>query len=157
SVIGITMLAVLSLTPIGEQIVALLPFIGSYDAGRGDFPQKLFYKAIIIIGRYLILGSVGFFVSPGMQRLLYAECIIDIVNTYLRVALNAGLVGLGLFCGFFVTILIGLRRVLKMKAVRNTQLHTCARASIAVLIAMLFTIFTVSSTSFIPYVYWSFS
>src|SRR5262249_21912246 len=92
-----------------------------------------------------------------MQRLLQGEGIIDIVNTYLRVALNAGLVGLGLFCGFFVTILIGLRRVLKMKAVRNTQLHTCARASIAVLIAMLFTIFTVSSTSFIPYVYWSFS
>lgn len=89
--------------------------------------------------------------------MIQGEHIIDIVNTYLKVALDSGLVGLAFFLSFFTTILIGLWRVLKFKVVRELGLDTSVRASIATLAAILVTIATVSSVDFIPYVYWSFA
>jgi len=87
--------------------------------------------------------------------MMQGEHIIDIVNSYLGVALNSGLVGLGMFLGFFATIGIGLLRALKSKVGRDPEFGTYARASLAILAAMMVTIATVSSIDFIPYIYWS--
>lgn len=92
-----------------------------------------------------------------MQELVQGQHIVDVVNTYLGVALDFGLVGLGLFLVFFTTVLIGLWRVLKFEVVWGLGLGTYMRASIAILVAILVTIGTVSSIGFIPYVYWSFA
>jgi hypothetical protein len=75
----------------------------------------------------------------------------------LVVMLRSGLIGLSLFLGFFATILIGLRRVAKIDAVQDLGFSVFVRASVATLLAILVTIGTVSSVSFIPYVYWSFA
>ena len=53
-----------------------------------------------------------------MVAMMQGEHIIDIVNTYLEIALRSGLVGLSLFVGVFATILLRLRRVLKFRGVR---------------------------------------
>ena len=89
--------------------------------------------------------------------MLQGQHIIDIVNTYLEIALNSGLVGLGFFLAFFATILVGMLRVLKFEIVRKMELGAYMHASIATLVAMLVTIGTVSFIDYIPYVVWSFA
>jgi O-antigen ligase len=145
------------LTPAGSQLINLLPFIGSVDAQNVIYRQRLIDSAFAVIERNPWLGSVDYLSTPEMQEMLQGEGIIDIVNTYLRVALNSGLVGLSLFLCFFAAILIGLRRVAKFGVVKGENFSAYARALIATLIAILVTIGTVSSTDFVPYVYWSFS
>lgn len=147
---------VLLITPVGARLIDLLPFVGTTTAeGSVTYRQLLFEKSLIVIGHNPWFGDLDFRSRPEMQELLQGEHIIDIVNTYLEVALSSGLVGLGLFCGFFASVLIGLRRVVKLGAVQDVGLTAAARASMATLVAVLVTIATVSSVDTIPYVYWS--
>lgn len=66
-----------------------------------------------MIQRNPLFGSFDFRNTPEMQSMIQGEGIIDIVNTYINLALRVGLVGLTLFVGFFVSILFGLRKALR--------------------------------------------
>ena len=157
AVIGAVVLLPLLLTPVGDRLLDFLPFIGSIDTGSVTYRQLLFENALRVIERNPWFGSTDYLATPEMQKMIQGQGIIDIVNTYLEVMLKSGLAGLGLFLGFFATILIGLLRVIKFDAVRDSGLGGYARASMVTLIAILVTIVTVSSVDFIPYVYWSFA
>jgi O-antigen ligase len=157
AVIGAIVLLPLLFTPVGNWLLDLLPFIGSIDAGTVTYRQHLFDNAILVIERNLWFGSSDYLLTPEMREMVQGEQIIDIVNTYLEIALDSGLVGLGFFLGFFATILIGLWRVLKFEVIRDLGFGAYIRASMATLVAMLVTIATVSSIDFIPLVYWSFA
>jgi hypothetical protein len=154
-VIGATVLLPLLLTSFGSRLLDLLPFIGTVDAT--SYRERLFDNAILVIERNLWFGSSDYLLTPEMQKMIQGEHIIDIVNSYLKIALDSGLVGLGLFLSFFAAVLIGLWRVVKFRAVQDIGLGPYARASMATLIAILVTIATVSSIDFISYVYWSFA
>jgi O-antigen ligase len=156
-VIGVLILVPLLFTPLGSQLLDMLPFIGTIDAGSVTYRQQLFDAAIQIIGRNPWFGSRDYRLTPEMQELVQGQHIVDVVNTYLGVALDYGLVGLGFFVAFFATVLIGLRRALKFDGVWDLGLGNYMRASIAILVAILVTIGTASSIGFIPYVYWSFA
>jgi O-antigen ligase len=156
-VVGAIVLLPLLLSPVGDRLLAFLPFTGSVDAGSVIYRQRLFDSAIPVIERNPWFGSRDFLLTPEMQEMIQGQHMVDLVNTYLGIALNSGLVGLGFFLAFFGTILIGLRRVLKFEAVRKTGLGAYTCASVATLIAVMVTIGTASSVDFIPYVYWSFA
>ena len=134
-----------------------LPFIGSAEAGTITYRERLFDVALDIIERHPWIGSVDYLSTPEMMQLMQGEGIIDLVNTYVEVALISGLVGLGLFTGFFSMILIGLWRVIRIHGRRDQEVTNCARILLALLVAILVTIGTVSTIDFIPYVYWSFA
>ena len=150
AVIGVVALGLLSLTPAGDRLFDLLPFIGSADVGSVTYRERLFTHAMIVIKRNPWFGSPDYLSTPEMKEMMQGQGIIDVVNTYLDIALSYGLVGLGLFLSFFGSILIGLRRVSQQGG-----FNASARALIATLVAILVTIATVSSVDFIPYVYWS--
>jgi hypothetical protein len=154
--IGIVTMAALLLTPVGQTLLDFLPFVGTVDVGTVEYRKQLFESALIVIERNLWFGSVDFRLAPEMQELVQGQGIIDIVNHYLKLALDYGLLGLGCFLVFFATILLGLRRVLKFSTFRNSEFNICTRAAMATLVAILVTLGTVSSVDFIPYVYWSF-
>ena len=61
-----------------------------------------------VIARHPWLGSVTFLETPEMIAMTQGQGIIDTVNTYLRVALEKGIVGVGLFIGFFFTVCWGI-------------------------------------------------
>lgn len=147
AVIGTVALGLLSVTPAGDFLFHLLPFIGSVDAT--PYRERLFTNAMIVIKRNPWFGSPDYLSTPEMKQMMQGEGIIDVVNTYLGITLSYGLVGLGLFLSFFGSILFGLRRVS-----RQSGFNTSARALTATLVAILVTIATVSSVDFIPYVYW---
>jgi O-antigen ligase len=157
AVITAAILLLLLLMPFGDRLLDWLPFIGSLDAGSVTYRQRLFENAMRVIERNPWLGSTDYMATPEMQEMMQGEGIIDIVNSYLKIALDSGLVGLGLFLGFFGIILLGLRRVLKLGAIQDSPFSPYARALMATLIAILVTIATASSIDFIPYVYWSFA
>ncbi len=159
AVIGAAVLLLLLLTPVGQHLLDLLPFIGSAETGSVTFRQLLFDDAIVNIERNPWFGTIRSDLQWSHEMLHMTETIhyVDIVNTYLEIALDFGLVSLGVFLGFFATILIGLWRVLKFEAVLENGFRACIRASMATLVAMMVTIGTVSFIDYVPYVCWSFA
>jgi hypothetical protein len=137
--------------------VDYLPFVGSVDAVTVTYRVRLFDAALTLVERNLWTGSVDYLSTPEMMQMMQGEGIIDLVNTYVQIALISGLVGLALFSGFFSMILIGLWRVIRIHGRRDQEVTNCARILLALLVAILVTIGTVSSVDFIPYIYWSFA
>src|SRR5947209_7924373 len=101
-----------------------------------------------------ILGSPYYLSSPGMEQMRQGEGIIDMVNSYLGVALPTGIVGLFLFLGVFGSSLI---RLVGQCFNRDGEDHagrTVARALLGTLVGVLVTIATASSIGAVPVVYW---
>jgi O-antigen ligase len=94
-------LPLISVMPGGERVVGLLPFVGNIETGNIDYRKKLLDNSLIVIERNLFFGSVNFADTPEMQEMMQGEGIIDIVNSYLRIGLAYGLVGVCLFVGVF--------------------------------------------------------
>ena len=138
---GVLALPLLSVMPGGEKVLDLLPFIGNLEKENITYRERLMDNSWIV--------------TPEMQSMIQGEGIIDIVNTYINLALRVGLVGLTLFVGFFVSILFGLRKALRAFPDRNEEGRLLGRALLATLLGILVIIFTVSSITVIPVVYWS--
>jgi hypothetical protein len=91
---------VLALTPIGEQLIDILPFVGSVDSQNVLYRQTLFDTSIELIKEKPWFGDR--FVMLRMEHLRQGQGIIDLVNGYLYVALFFGVTGLFLV-GSFLT------------------------------------------------------
>jgi O-antigen ligase len=141
-------------TSAGQKIISLLPFIGESNTGSVTYRQDLFEKSLIVIQRHPFLGSNTYMDTPEMQSLIQGQGIIDIVNTYIRIALNSGLTGVSLFILFFLTLL-GKLYVIQKKIPKNApELHQYSSALIATMSSMLLIIATVSSVDIVSYLYW---
>jgi O-antigen ligase len=89
-------------SPIGDQILEMIPTMGK--------PADMYRHRLAERGWELVLAHPFFgdqFPWPEMEDLRQGEGIIDIVNTYLGVALNYGFIGLFCFLSF---ILVGMTR-----------------------------------------------
>jgi len=148
-------LSLIAVLPGGEKVINLLPFIGSTEKENIDYRANLLSRSIIVIERNPWFGSVNYLQTPEMESMRTGLGSVDIVNTYLQVSLETGLVGLGLFASFFALILLGIYRAMRSIRVRISEERLLGRALLATLLAILVMIFTVSSISIIPIVYWS--
>lgn len=148
-------LPLLAVIPGGEKVLDLLPFIGSVEKHNITYRERLIENALIVIQRNPWLGSVDYRSTPEMQSMIQGQGIIDIVNTYIAVALEVGLIGLALFVGFFATVLLGIRKAMRTFPDKDGEQRLLGRALFATLAGILLTIFTVSSITVIPVVYWS--
>ena len=141
--------------PGGEKVVNLLPFIGSTEKANIDYRDKLLDNSLKVIDRNFWLGSTNYLDTPEMQEMIQGQGIIDIVNTYVAMALDYGVIGLTLFCVFFLSILLNLYYCLRKTRDKHQELHLLGRVLFSVLAAILVMIFTVSSITIIPITYWS--
>ena len=155
AILGAIAVPVLVFSPVGKNIVAFLPFIGSVDADSLSYRQLLLQVGISVIVQNPLFGAYDYFYSAAMQELKQGEGIIDIVNTYLGVALGSGLVGLTLFMGFFIAVMTIVFRAMRKLADRTSELYVLGQVLFATLLGISIIIFTVSSISFIPVIYWS--
>lgn len=144
-----------SILPGGERVINLLPFIGSTDTANIDYRDRLLTNSMIVIQRSPWFGSTTYRDTPEMEEMRQGEGIIDIVNSYVAIALEYGFVGLGLFVGFFVLTLFGIYRAMHSISDKNSEEYLLGRALLSTLLAIMVTIFTVSSITIIPLVYWS--
>lgn len=152
---GVLALSLIAVLPGGEKVINVLPFIGSTEQGSIESRHQLLDTSMIVIKRNLWFGSVNYLDTPEMQSIRTGEGIIDIANSYLQIVLETGLAGLGLFVSFFALILLGIYRAMRSIRDRNSEERLLGRVLLATLLAILLIIFTVSSISFIPIVYWS--
>jgi hypothetical protein len=153
AVVALPVLSVINM-PGGGTALDLLPFVGQTEVGGITYREELLSNALIVIERNFWLGSVDFLKTPEMLRMIQGEGIIDLVNTYISVALRLGVVGLAVFVGIFVWAgWLALKASRKAAADPDTAL--LGRTLVATLAGTMLTIFTVSSITVIPVVYWS--
>lgn len=152
---GVLSLPLLAIVPGGQKVLDLLPFIGTLEVENITYRQRLFDNAMIVIQRNPLFGSFDYRSTPEMQSMIQGQGIIDIVNTYINVALQVGLIGLALFVAFFLTVLLGIRKAMRTFADKDDETRRLGRALLATSAGIMVTIVTVSSITFIPVVYWS--
>ncbi|NJN00584.1 MAG: O-antigen ligase family protein, partial [Aquincola sp.] len=91
------LIAALLILPQGERIIDLLPFVGTVEAGNVTYRAQLIDRALIVFWQNPIFGSLYFISNPVLEEMRQGQGIIDIVNSYVGVALAYGGIGLLLF------------------------------------------------------------
>ena len=152
--VAIVLVVALFLSPYQRQVIDVIPFIGSLDSGSVDYRKDLFSVSLLVIKQHPLFGSGNYMDDPLMQQLTQGEGIVDLVNTYVAVALSQGLVGLGLFLGIFLTALGGLYRNWRALQGNDPELRELGRSIMAAMVAMMIIIATSSPILHIPTVYW---
>ena len=146
----------IALLPSGDRVINLLPYIGKTEKANIEFRENLIENSLIVIQRNPWFGSANYLENPEMEALRQGSLgIIDVVNTYIGIALKTGVVGLMLFIGFFTLVIIGVFRAMQTLPNRDSEEYLLGRSLLATLIAILIIIGTVSSITIIPAVYWS--
>jgi O-antigen ligase len=145
--------AFLSITTWGSEFLSYLPFVGNSQTESVIYRQLLFDVSLQVIKLNPLLGSFDYMRNPLMQQLIQGEGIIDLVNSYLGIALTYGVIGLCIFSGVFFS---GGYKVWKsMKLISNDQvLNAFGRSLLAALAGILITIATASSVTYIALLYW---
>ena len=154
-ILGLVALPLLFLSPLGQKILSKVSPGASEESANIDYRAQLLDTSMIVIGRNPIFGSADFVDQLAALGMVQGDGIVDVVNTYLQVALSTGLVGLTLFIGIFLLILVRLFRILQMLPPDEDELEQIGRALLATLVGLLITIFTVSSMGQIPMLYWA--
>lgn len=152
---GAAFFLLLSVLPSGQLLIDMLPIIGTIDQGNVEYRANLLTSALPVIERNLLFGSFDYLNAPELQVMRQGEGIIDVVNSYVSVALYSGLVGLALFLGAFLVALHQLRKASRIAKQINPRTAVLGRSIIATVSATLLIIYTVSSISAIPVVYWA--
>ncbi|WDY60202.1 O-antigen ligase family protein [Pseudomonas sp. PSKL.D1] len=152
---GLLALPMLTVVPGGEKVLDLLPFVGNLEKENITYRQRLLDNSWITIQRNPLFGSFDFRSTPEMQSMIQGEGIIDIVNSYISLALRFGLVGMSLFIAFFASVLWAIFKALRAFPDKEDEHRRLGRALLATLIGIMVIIFTVSSITVIPVVYWS--
>jgi O-antigen ligase len=144
---------VLLVSPYGGTLVNLLPFIGTTDAGGVEYRQQLFEASLLVMKQNPWFGGGDYIGELAALGMVQGEGIVDLVNTYLAVALTQGLVGLGLFAGVFASAAAGLLSAWR-RVGADSDLHRFGRALLAALAAALAIIATMSPILCVPTMYW---
>jgi hypothetical protein len=145
---------VLSATPSGRMILELLPFVGDAESGTADYRARLWNVSMLVFWQHPLLGDLHFMDNPLLEQMRQGQGIIDIVNTFLQVALPYGFVGLALFGSALLLPTYWAwraRRALHSSAFTTERL---GRTLIALMAGVLVTIATASSIGVIPTLYW---
>lgn len=155
ALLGLIFVPALLISPAGEKIIDYLPFVGRVDDASITYRQRLLEISIQVIMQNPFFGAFDFMYSPAVQALKQGQGIIDIVNSYLGVGLSSGLVGLSLYAGFFIVVGVGIFRGMRNVGERNDERYLLGQVLFSTLVGILVVIFTVSSISVIPVIYWS--
>jgi O-Antigen ligase len=142
------------LLPGGEVIIDHLPFVGSVEEGSVTYRQRLFEVSMGVLWQNPVFGSFDYLLAPSMEEMRQGQGIIDMVNTYLAVALPYGLVGLFLFICPFAYSLLACWRARVVHARQDVESDLLGRALAGAMVAILVTIATVSSIGVVPVIYW---
>jgi O-antigen ligase len=152
--IGIGVLvSLLMMTTRGSEFLDYLPFVGTTNSESVVYRQRLFDVSLQIVSLNPILGSFDYMRNPLMQQMIQGEGIIDVVNTYLGIALTYGLLGLGTFVGVFVSCGFVIWQGMK-HSVKGGELYNIGRSLFATLAAILVAIATCSSVTYVALLYW---
>jgi O-antigen ligase len=144
-------------SPLGDQILEMLPGSENVDKKNINFRQDLLTNALAVISRNPIFGSSDYLETEEMGAMRNGgdKSIIDVVNSYLAIALSGGLVGLFLFCGIFISCLIVVLKGI-LKEGGGLLDRKLLMSLFSIMCGIVVMIYTVSSITYIPIIYWLF-
>jgi O-antigen ligase len=152
---AILIFALLAVLPGGERFINLLPYIGTVEQHNIEYRERLITNSMIVIQQNPWFGSVTYLETPEMEAMRQGEGIIDVTNSYLGIALEFGIVGLGLFVGFFILVVLMIYQAMRQISDKGSEEYLLGQSLLATLLAILFVITTVSSILNTALVYWS--
>lgn len=141
-------------TESGAVIIDHLPWIGTVDSRNVDGREHLAEVAFRVIMLNPFFGDFDYATTPAIEDLRGSDGIIDLVNTYVMIALKGGIVSLALFAGTAATAIVGLFFGL-IKVDKRDERHAIGRSLLATLLGVLFIMGTVSPIFFVYPLYWS--
>jgi O-antigen ligase len=154
--VGIVAVPLVLLLPGVQSLVELLPFVGSTESANVEYRRRLLDTAAEAIWQSPLFGGIDIYSTEGNEGLRqHYGTFIDVVNTYVEIMLVSGLVGLAFFLAFFASVGLALLRQLRALTDPADERSVLGRALLAALAGIAVTIFTVSSITTIPVVYWS--
>jgi hypothetical protein len=142
--VAVVLAAVLAFTP-GRALLDYVPFVGQQDAYNVTYRSRLFDVSLDVIAQRPLLGDYHFMRNPMLEVMRQGEGIIDIVNSYLEIAMRQGLLSLACFVGIFAWPAWQTFRLLPRLREHHPEAHHLGRALLAALVCVLVTIATVSS------------
>lgn len=151
---GLLSLAALAVIPGGNKIIDLLPYIGNVERGTITYREDLYTNSMIVIARNPWTGSPNYLDNPEMKAMTSWYQVVDIVNTYLGIALQSGYIGVGLFTGFFISLLYLLLKSLKLIPDKNSEMYVLGRVLVAIICGIMFMIVTTSPIGVVEIIYW---
>jgi O-antigen ligase len=153
--LGAITFGVLLMTPHGKNILDHLPFIGSVDEGNVVYRQQLFTLSMLVLWQDPVFGAGDYILNPLLEEMRTGLGIIDIVNSYLEIALAYGMVGLASFVAPFLFGLAYAWRARRRAMLEgDIEVERIGRVLIGTIFGILVTIATVSSIGIISTVYW---
>jgi O-antigen ligase len=150
---GAGVLVLFALLPGGEKVIDLLPWVGKADTGSTSYRADLFNAVVPLLLDSPILGVPEYDTRPELQFLRQGEGLIDLVNTYIGVAVSSGLIGLFAFVAIHVRTLLGLWR---MMVTVDGEAHELVRAFFAAYVTILLVLATSSTSGSMGFVTWLF-
>lgn len=155
AMVGTVAISLLSVLPIGDKVINYLPWIGTAETKTVDYREALILQSVDVIMRNPFFGASETLNAPEFQDLATGAGFIDIVNTYVSVALTQGLIGLFFFLGVFAAVIFGCIKVMRQIKDKGDERYVLGQGLFSALIGILVMIGTVSSISIVPKVYWS--
>lgn len=141
--VGVAGLAALAVTPFGDGVIDLIPGLGQSEASTIEYRERLFEIGWRVAMRNPVFGSTNYLAS--MEALRQGQGIIDIVNAYLYVVLNTGLVGLGLFILANLAAMFGLWRAIPAARGLDPEYGAYAQATLAAMAGVGLTLMTTTN------------
>jgi O-antigen ligase len=151
--VGAAVAAVVMVSPWGSSLIEYLPFVGKVDNSNVEYRERLFQLSLLVISQHPWLGSPTFMFAAPLQELRNGN-LIDIVNSYLLVALQTGYIGLALFAGVFAKAGYSIVSALRLHQDKGTESYQQGRALLGALGGILIAIAAASPVGFIPLMYW---
>ena len=154
-VCGGIVFACLLLTPWSDAVIDYLPFFGSGGVESVTYRQRLFEVSISVLLQNPFFGAFDSLLNSALEELRQGQGIIDLVNSYIGVALSTGFIGLTLFVGIFFTAAISVLRARRYVMIVDPDGEALGRSLLATLAGIMITIATASNVNAISLVYWT--
>jgi O-antigen ligase len=152
----ICVLAFMSLfvIPNGQKYLNLIPFYGKTEVINIEYREKLFENSMIVISKNPFFGSTNYLDTPEMREMIQGEGIVDLVNFYISILLESGYVGLFLFLGAFISVILGIRRKMRLFKKKGATMLALGISLISVIVAILLILVGASTIGAMGYIYW---
>jgi hypothetical protein len=147
-------IGILLMLPQGQKFIDLLPFVGTVEPGSVTYRTQLIERAMIVFWQNPIFGSLQFIHNPVLEVMRQGQGIIDIVNSYVGVALAYGAIGLLLFVLPSVYALVMSWTTSRRMARQDVDAEAVGRALAASMVSIMLAIGAVSHYFHIPVVHW---
>ncbi len=144
---------VVLLSPWGAQVLDYLPFVGTIDEFNVTYRRQLMDLSMGMIAQEPWFGVSQFYYRLADQDMV-AGGMVDIVNTYIGIALSSGVIALGCFMGTFGVVMLRMVRSMRFFDAPGDERRALGCGLMAALLGTVVTIATTSSITVIPVVYW---